>query len=307
MLETIKQVIDNPEKIIYGLERKGLLDWLNDRIYLKIIYRLIFRRKLHLDQPVTFTEKISWYKLYWRNHLAHTCTDKYCVRDYIAKKIGMKYLCECYGCWDNFDDIDFSKLPDQFVLKATNGSGNVVICRDKNTFDYENARRTLNLYRKRHFSSKTKEWTYYNLPNKIIAERFITREDNSAIYDYKFFCFNGKPEFLLVGSDRDTDVKFTYFDMDWNYIPVKCGHGNNPNIQRPVHFDEMVEVAKKLSEDFPHVRVDLYDEGGRVYFGELTFYHYGGTTRFEPDEWDFKFGQYFNLIDIPKDQKIMNS
>ena len=304
MLQTLKKVIAKPEKIIYGLEQKGLLDWLSDKTYLRIIYRLIFKRKLHLEQPVSFTEKLTWYKLYWRNQLAQTCTDKYQVREYVTEKIGADYLIDCYGCWDSFDEIDFSKLPDQFVLKTTNGSANVVICMDKSTFDFEKAKKRLNIYSKRHFSSRTKEWNYYNLPNRIIAERLLIGEDNASLNDYKFFCFHGKPEFLLVCTERDKGLKLTFFDMDWNYIPVRCGYDSNPKVQKPEHFAELVEVAKKLSENFPQVRVDLYDEGGKVYFGELTFYHYGVTTKFEPDEWDYTFGKYFNLTDIPESQRI---
>lgn len=301
MLEAFKNVAKDPSKIIYRLERKGLLDWITDRTYLKIIYRLTFKRKLELDDPKAFTEKIAWYKLHWRNMLAKKCTDKYEVRQYVSDKIGADYLNECYGCWDSFDAIDFDSLPEQFVLKTTNGSGNCVICTDKNSLDIKNARKMLDKYQKRHFSSKTKEWSYYGLPYKIMAERYISSEDGFGIKDYKMFCFYGTPRFLVVCSERCKKVKYDYFDLDWNWIPVTAGANHNPYLHRPAHLDEMIRIAKILSEDFPHVRVDMYDEGGRIYFGELTFYHFGGIVPFEPDEWDYEFGKYFDIGRIPKD------
>lgn len=304
MIDTIINIARNPVKIIYGFENLGLLDWISDEAYLKLIYRLTFRRRLHLDDPKAYTEKISWYKLHWRNKLAEKCTDKFEVREYASKKIGPEHIIDCYGCWNSFDEIDFGGLPEQFVLKATNGSGNVVICKEKSTLDMDHVRKTLDKYRRRHFSSRTKEWSYYGVPHRILAERFIKSADGKGIKDYKIFCFYGKPQFLVVCSEREIKVKYDYYDLDWNRIPVRVGGDHNPNLRKPEHFDEMLEIANKLSEDFPHVRVDLYDEEGKIYFGELTFYHYGGITPFVPDEWDFIFGKLFDILRIPKDQII---
>lgn len=304
MLDTVKKVIREPVKIVFGLERMGLLDWIREDTYLKLIYRLIFKRKLNLEEPKAFTEKLNWYKLHWRSPLAAQCADKAAVREYVAEKIGPEYLIDQYGCWDSFDKIDFDSLPDSFILKPTNGSGDAVICRDKHSLDRKEARKTLEKYRRRHFSSWTKEWAYYGLPDRILAERLLKPTYGNAVRDYKFFCFQGEPRFFLVGSDRDTDVKFSYFDMDFNPLPVRCGHDFRSGIEKPAHFQEMVEVARRLSEDFHHVRVDLYEEEDRVYFGELTFYHYGGITRFEPDKWDYIFGEYFQLSQIPKDEIV---
>ncbi|MDF2537574.1 MAG: glycosyltransferase [Herbinix sp.] len=304
MFETMKKIINNPVKILFGIQKMGLLDWISDKTYLKIIYKLIFKRILNLNRPESYTEKIAWYKLHWRNHLAKDCADKLKVREYVTGKIGSEYLIDYYGCWDSFDEIDFNKLPNRFVLKPTNGSGDVVVCRDKSKLDLHKARKTLNQYSKRHFSSKTKEWAYYDLPYRIIAERYIESTDGTAIKDYKIFCFFGQPKFLFVGSDRDSNLKFNFYDLNWNLIPVKNGHDCKSFVRKPEHFDEMLRIAGKLSEDFPHVRVDLYEEEGRVYFGELTFYHFGGFTRFEPDEWDYEFGKYFDLQRIPKEQVI---
>lgn len=305
MLRTIKKIIDNPSKIIYGLERKGLMDWLGDEAYLKLIYRLTFRRKLNLKDAGAYTEKLAWYKLHWRNDLARVCTDKLMVRDYVRDKIGQEHLIECYGSWNSFDDIDFNTLPEAFVLKATNGTGDVVLCRNKAELDIIRVKNILNKFTKRQIATKTREWAYYGLPHKILAERYIASRDGEAIRDYKFFCFHGEPKLVLVCSERDIKVKFDFFDLDWKHIPVTIeAENNHPNVEKPEHLGEMIEISRKLSADFPHVRVDLYDEGGKVYFGELTFYHAGGIRRFNSDEWDYKFGEFFDLSRIPKEQLV---
>lgn len=301
MENIITKIIHHPEKIIYGLERHGLLDWVPEEKYIKITYRLAFGRKLHLDNPKALTEKLNWYKLNYRNPLMRQCVDKYDVRQYVQETVGEEYLNECFGVWNSINEIDFDKLPNQFVLKPTNGSGDVVICKDKSKLDWADAKKTLTQYSKRSFATKTKEWAYYNVPFRIIGERLIKSSDKNQIKDYKIFCFSGEPQFLFVASDRGTEqLKFDFFDTKWNRLPVTNAHEHNMKLMKPAHFDEMLEVAKKLSKPFPHVRVDLYEEEGRVFFGELTFYHFGGFTRFEPDEWDFKLGEYFDINSLKK-------
>ena len=304
MTNIFKKIKNNPEKIVFGLEKLNLLCWMSDKTYIKLVYKLAFGRKLDLENPKSFTEKINWYKLYYRNSLMKQCADKYNVREYVKKKIGDKHLNKVYGIWNKFDDIDFSKLPNKFVLKPTNGSGDIVICNDKSNFKIGEAKKILLKNRNHHFSSKTKEWAYYNLQFRIIAEELIESSDKYQVKDYKFFCFNGEPKFLFVASERGTEhLKFDFFDMNWNWLPVTNGHEHNPNILKPKHFNEMVEISRKLSHDFPHVRVDLYEENDKIIFGELTFYHFGGFTRFEPDEWDFNFGEYFDINNIKNEVK----
>lgn len=298
-MNVIKKIKNNPEKLVYGLEKLGLLKWMNDKKYIEIVYKLAFGRDINLDNPKAFTEKINWYKLNYRNDLMKKCADKYEVRKYVEDKIGKGYLNDIVGIWNDVDEIDFSKLPNKFVLKPTNGSGDVLICDDKSKLDIRRAKKVLKQNKKRHFCTKTKEWAYYDLPQKILGERFIESSDKFQIKDYKFFCFNGEPQFLFVGSERGTDhLKFDFFDMEWNWLPVTNAHEHNKALKKPEHFLEMIDICRKLSMDFPHVRVDLYEEEGKVYFGELTFYHFGGFTRFEPDEWDFKFGEYFDINSI---------
>ena len=300
-MSVLGKIYKYPEKIMFGLYKLGLVDWMSDEQYIKITYKLAFGRKINLANPKAYTEKINWYKLNYRDPLMKQCADKYDVREYVRTKIGDKYLNDMLGLWENADQIDFEALPQKFVLKPTNGSGDVVVCKDKSTFDIEAAKKTLTLYSKRHFSGKTKEWAYYDLPYRIIGERYIESSDEFQIKDYKFFCFNGEPEFLFVASERGTDaLKFDFFDKKWNRIDVRNGHDHNFKLEKPEHLGEMLDVARALSADFPHVRVDLYEEEGKIYFGELTFYHFGGFVKFEPDEWDFKFGKYFKLPNIRK-------
>lgn len=297
-MNVIKKIVMYPEKIIYGFERLGLLDWVPEKIYIKLVYRLAFGRPLDLENPKTFTEKLNWYKLYYRTDLMRKCVDKYEVREYVESVLGKDtpYLNDMFGIWKSVDDIDFDKLPNEFVLKPTNGSGDVLVCLDKDKLNIDAAKKLLKSNSKRPFYTKTKEWAYYNLPYRILGERLIKSSDQFQIKDYKIFCFNGEPRFLFVASERGTDnLKFDFFDTDWNRLPITNMHEHNMNLSKPVHFDEMLDVAKKLSKDFPHVRVDLYEEEGRVFFGELTFYHFGGFTRFEPDEWDYKLGEYFDI------------
>ena len=301
MNKILKKLKDDPEKILYWLQKRNLLSFLSDETYIKIAYRMSFGRSIDLKNPKAFTEKLNWYKLYYHNELMKRCADKYDVRDYVIKKVGRKYLNDCFGVWNNIDSINFDCLPNQFVLKPTNGSGDVFICKNKRNLNINNLKKVLYKNKNIHFSRVTKEWAYYDLPFRIIAERYIESSDNNQIKDYKFFCFDGEPKFLFVGSERGTDhLKFDFYDMDWNWLPVANVHEQSKNIKRPKHFAEMVEICRKLSNDFPHVRIDLYEEEGKVFFGEMTFYHFGGFAKFTPDEWDYKFGEFFNIDKIKK-------
>lgn len=302
----INKIINNPEKIFYGFQKAGLMNLMSDERYIRFSYRMIFGRKLNLENPKAYTEKLAWCKLHWRSPLARQCADKYLVREYVASKLGeesTKYLNQIYGLWDTLEEIDLAKLPEQFVLKPTNGSGDVVICKDKASFNFKAAKKKLLKNSKHHFSDLTKEWVYYDLAQKFIAERYISSKDGKAIKDYKFFCFHGEPRFFYVCSERDIDTKFDFYDMQWNPIPV-FDDERLGNIEKPELFDEMVLLAKKLSVDFPQVRVDLYQEEGKIFFGELTFFDCGGFTKFEPDRYDFEFGKYFDISKVPLNERI---
>ena len=248
---------------------------------------------MDLDNPITFNEKLNWYKLNYKNDLMPICADKYRVYDYVKSKGLEEILIPMYGVYDSVDEIKLDKLPERFVAKVTGDCGGIVICKDKSKF-FDEAKKKLDITRD--YSNDNKEWPYHQIKNRIITEALIETKDGQSPNDYKFFCFNGEPKFLFVATDRDTHCKFDFYDLEWNHIPVKQGHPNNKNgVKKPEKFDEMLNICRILSKDFPHVRVDLYYENGKIYFGELTFFHFSGLTSFIPKKYDKIFGQYFDI------------
>lgn len=273
-----------------------------DKSALKIIYRNIFERPLNLDRPQTFNEKLQWLKLYNRNPLYTTLVDKYAVKKWVSDKIGEEYIIPTYGVWDSFDEIDFNQLPNQFVLKTTHagGSSGVIICRDKETFDISDAKEKMSKSLKTDTYCICREWPYKNVPHRIIAEKYIDpNPETNDLPDYKFFCFDGKVKALFVGTERQKegeDVKFDFFDAEFKHLPFRQGHDHAKQLpEKPNHFDLMKQLAEELSKGIPHVRVDFYDTGNQVYFGEMTFFHFGGMVPFEPEEWDYIFGEWIHL------------
>lgn len=253
-------------------------------------------KRLNLKNPQTFNEKLQWLKLYDRNPEYTKMVDKYEVRKYISDKIGEEYLIPLLGVWDSFDEIDFDKLPDQFVLKCTHDSGGLVICRDKSKLDINKARKTINKCLKKNFYKFTREWPYKNVKPRIIAEKFMVDESGTELKDYKFFCFDGTVKALFIATDRPYDTKFDFFDSDFNHLDIRHGHPNsNRELSKPKGFDEMIKLSQILSKGMAHVRVDLYDINGKIYFGELTFFHHGGLVPFDPPKWDEIFGEWLTL------------
>lgn len=275
-----------------------------DKVYLYIKYYLRMGRCLHLRNPQTFNEKLQWLKLYGRRPIDTQLSDKYAVKDYIAKTIGPQYVIPLLGVWNNFEDIDFEKLPNQFVLKCTHDSGGIVVCKDKAQLDIEKARKVINKGLEHDFYIYSREKAYKNIPRRVIAEEYKEDEKTGELRDYKFFCFNGVPKLLFVASERQVkgeETKFDFFDMDYKHLPFTNGHPNaDVPPQKPLCFDEMKEIAAKLSKGIPHVRVDLYEVNGKVYFGEMTYSHWGGMTPFEPEEWDNKLGTWIDLKSFMK-------
>ena len=263
-----------------------------DKLYLKIQYRIYMGKKLNLKNPKSYNEKLQWLKLYNRRKEYVSMADKYDVREYVRKHIGEEYLIPCYGVWERFDDIDFDKLPEQFVLKCTHDSGSVIICKDKSSFDKQKAKEKLERKMKLNLYWGSREWVYRDLKPRIIAEKYMEDSKTQELRDYKFFCFDGKAEMLFVATDRPYDTRFDFFDRDFNNLHIKNGHENaTKKIEKPECFDEMKQLADRLSEGFPHVRIDFYEVDGKVYFGEFTFFHFCGIIPFEPEEWDYKLGE----------------
>lgn len=268
---------------------------LDDEKYVKFIYKWCFKKNIDLDHPRTFSEKLQWIKLYDHNELYTRIVDKYAVKEYIASLIGEEYIIPTIGVWNSFDEIDFNVLPDAFVLKCTHDSGGLVICKDKSKLDIKKARKKIVKSLKRNFYLLGREWPYKDVKPQIIAEPYIS-DSNGELNDYKFFCFNGQPKMLFIASDRGIDTRFDFFDMDFNHLPFEQGHPNSAkSLKKPDGFDQMKELSMKLSKGFPEVRVDFYNVDGKIYFGELTLFHFSGFVPFEPEEWDRKLGEWIEL------------
>lgn len=272
---------------------------LPDSIVLKSRYRDIFGRELNLHNPQTYNEKLQWLKLYDRNPDYSRLVDKYEVKNYVADRIGKKYVIPTYGVWDNANDIDFNELPNSFVLKATHDSHTIAICKNKDSFDVQNTILMLNGSLKNNYYYAAREWPYKNCKARIIAEKYMEDQTYHELRDYKFFCFNGEPKAMFIATERYNPNKptaFDFFDMDFNHMPIIQGHPNAERIpEKPIHFERMKELARILSGGIPQVRVDFYEINEEVYFGEMTFFHFGGLVPFEPQDWDFVFGSWITL------------
>ena len=293
MLKKIIEYIKHPSKVIIYLAQRNIIK-LSDEKYLKLQYKVIMGKKLNLGNPKTFNEKLQWLKLNDRKNIYTTMVDKYEVKEYIKNTIGEEFVIPTIGVYDNFDDIDFSNLPNQFVIKCTHDSGGVVIVYDKETFNLAETRKKISKCLKKNFFYFGREWPYKNVKPKIIIEKYMENNLN----DYKLFSFNGDPKIILVCSERYSSANMckTFFDNDWNVMNVTEGnHRIDKNIKKPINYDKMIEISKKISKNIPFVRVDFYEIKDKLYFGEVTFYPNGGLEKFKPDEWDVKLG---NLIEL---------
>lgn len=296
-------------RIFRWLDRKGILKYMPDSLYIKIMFKLVCGYSLNLKNPKTFNEKIQWLKLRGNLHKYADLVDKYEVRKHITETIGGKYLIPLIGVWDNVEDIDFNKLPEQFVLKCNHDWDSVVICTDKATFNIESARRKLNSCLKRNFYYNCREPQYKNIKPKIICEKYMVDESGIDLKDYKIFCFNGEPKIIQVNYDRNAELKLNFYDINWNYIPISLGsHPTDSNMfmDKPSNLEEMTALAKILSQHYPFVRVDFYSIYDKVYFGELTFTPNAGYKEFKPTEFNIQIGSWLKLPNFRKTKKIKN-
>lgn len=293
-MDLYKKII--PKRIRFVILRA--FKFVPDKPMVKLQYWIKFKRKLNLENPQRFTEKIQWYKLYYRNDDMKICVDKYRVREYIKKKGMEQYLVPLYAVYDGIEDIEISELPDKFVMKTTNGSGTNIICKDKNNLSQSETENKIKSYLKQSSASAGREWPYSYVVPKIIVEQLLENPDrpDGDINDYKFHCFNGKPEYIQFDVDRFSQHKRNIYDTSWKKLPVSLTYPcSDINYPKPDTLDEMLKIADVLSEGFPYVRVDLYSIKGHVYFGELTFFSGSGYEQFIPDEYDFEMGRKFVL------------
>ena len=290
MNQTVKEI---GKKIVALFPTKM---WLSYRFKKKMGYPMDWKN------PKTFNEKLQWLKVYNKKPIYTTMVDKYAAKKYVADIIGEEYIIPTLGVWDSFDDIDFDALPDQFVLKCTHDSGGLVIVRDKSKFDKEAACKKFKIAMNRNPYDVTREWPYKNVKPQIIAEKYMVDESGAKeLTDYKFFCFDGKVDCVMVCLDRSTgDTKFYFFDEAWELKRLNVRGKNAPEgftIPKPECMDEMFRIAAKLSEGVPFLRVDLYQSGGKIYFGELTFFPNSGFDKNLLPETDMYFG---DLIKLPE-------
>lgn len=290
----------NPWRVFKVLAAKGCFKNLDDKLYLKCMYRATMARKLDLENPQTFNEKLQWLKLYNRNNIYTIMVDKFEVKKYVANQIGEKYVIPTIGVWEKFEDIDFGKLPNQFVLKCTHDSGGLVICKNKNELNIDDAKKKIQTSLKRNYFDWGREWPYKNVKPRIIAEPYLELNNTENI-EYKMFSFNGEVKVILVckgEAHNITDNKRTNDFMDENFqrIPLRILNDNS-KIEpiKPLEFIELKELATVLSQGIPHLRVDFYVVNGKIYFGEFTFFHNSGFEKFKPEEYDYIFGKWIKL------------
>ena len=253
-------------------------------------YENIFNRKLNWDNPQAYTEKMQVAKVYMPTPEKTRLADKYLAREWIREKVGEQYLIPLYGVYDSFDEIDFDSLPDKFVIKCNHDSGSIILVNDKNKINIPELKKKYDLHMSKNFAWWYLEMHYKNIKPRIVIEKFM---EEAYSNDYRFFCFDGKPYYCAIDFHDEMHhiSERNFYDMDWKLQPFRVHYSaHNAEVPRPENFDEMKRIAVELCKDFGHIRIDLYSIGGKVYCGEMTFTHAGGTQRFYPDEWDFKVG-----------------
>lgn len=305
-INTLGKLLKTPGKMILPLADKGLFNWMSDEAYLKMVYKSLTGKKLHLDNPKLFTEKMQWLKLYDRKNQYIQMVDKVLVKEYVAKIIGSEYIIPTYGVWESFDDIDFENLPDMFVLKCNHDSGSIIKCKDKRKFDIDAARKTITRCIQKDSYYWGREWPYKYVERKILAEAFMQNEKDGLLdlIDYKFYCFNGVPTFCQVIIGRSQKETIDFYDMEWNHQPfiglqsfdsAPIIENSKTLITKPKGYEKMIEMATAISTNTKFCRVDFYDIDDAIYFGEITFFPCAGFGYFIPNEWDEKLGELLYL------------
>ena len=282
--------------------------FLPNRRLLKIRYRYYTDEKLNLEHPKKFNEKITWLKLHFHVPILTQLADKFCVREYVSKKIGDQYLNELYKVYYNVDEINFDELPNSFVLKGAHGSSLNLIVKDKSKLDIAAAKKAMHKWM-RHCQYKKVglEWAYKNIEPKIIAEKYLEEAGKDVLYDYKFFCFNGEPKFLQIDIERGVKDYRCYYDLNWLKLPFSISKRPmfNYNVPKPSNFEEMKSLAASLAGNLPFARVDFYSVNSKTIFGEITFYPEDGKVNFLPEEYNSIIGDYLTLPKIPETQNII--
>jgi len=295
---TIKQILKSRKIRGFLMDNLGFIP---NSLYVSLFYFAANGKFPNLKNPIGYNEKLQWLKLNRDYSMYVDYVDKLKVRDIVKRQLGDGYSFDLLGQWKSFDDIDFEKLPNEFVLKCNHDSGSTKLIHDKSELTKDKIAELKKFYDNRMKYDAFvagREPSCKGIERRIIAEKLMkdTSGESKGIRDYKFFCFNGKPEIMFVSTDRETDVKFDFFDMNFKHLDIVNIHPQSgKKIEKPVLFEEMKEIATKLSAGIPHVRIDLYELNGRVYFGEYTFFHGGGFSLFKPDEWEKRLGDLIKI------------
>ena len=292
MAMSLDQIVKSNDRLLYVLTKirqEYYRLFFNDEKMVKHIYKKRFGTYPDLKGPKSFAEKIQWLKLNWYDDLAVKCADKYLVREYIEKTIGPEYLNDLLGVYEDIEAIDFSSLPEKFVLKGTHGSHFNIICADKTKLDWEKEKAKLKRWSSINYYWQNREWVYRDLKPRFIVEKFLDDKSGTSLTDYKFYCFNGEPAFCQVIKNRGKNESIDFYDLKWEHLPF-TGLRRIPfadsKIPKPEGYEKMVELARSLAGPFPFVRADFYNIQGRILFGELTFFPQSGLGVFTPEQYD---------------------
>lgn len=304
IIRRLKSFVTNPSmRKIYMIKIQDRISSMPDREYIEKLFFAQVGYHPNLDNPKTLCEKLNWLKLNDRRPEYTDMVDKYKVKQIVAEKAGEKYVIPLLGVWDHFEEIDFDKLPERFVLKCNHDSGSAVIVKDKSRFDKNAAAETFQKKLETNYFQENREWPYKNIQRKIIAEPYYDSLGKRNSVEYKLTCMNGKVKFTTICTgiahaafeDRNND----HFDRDWKRLDFSVNYKSSGNqIEKPPFIDEMIEVAEKLADGIPYVRVDFYVLDGQIKFGEMTFVTWAGFMKFDPPEWDEILGSWLKLPGI---------
>ena len=281
------------------LIKLGYYDSLSDEEFLKKVFPKYMGYPLDLENPKTFSEKLQWLKVNYRNPIQTVMVDKHEAKRFIAERVGSQYIIPTLAVWDSVEDIDFDALPNQFVLKSTHDSGGIVICKDKSSLDFEAAKAKLRVSLKRDYSKIAREWAYQNVPRRIIAEEYISELGKDDLLDYKMYSFHGEPKLTVVCSNRFSKIgtRMNFYDINWKPMGIHFGHYPPlpTEFPKPATYEEMKRLTAELSKDCPFLRVDFYEIKGRLFIGELTFFPGAGFEKFRPMSKDYELGEWLHL------------
>ncbi|MDD3747069.1 MAG: ATP-grasp fold amidoligase family protein [Anaerostipes sp.] len=299
MLDKIKKVVQHPEKIIGRMNMLGMFNWMDDNTYLKFLFRVNLKYRLNLKEPKTFNEKMQWLKLNNIHPEYSKVVDKYEVRNYVKELIGEQHLIPLLGVWDSPFDIDFDKLPNEFVLKCTHNSGGVIVCKNKSEFDEKKAIKQLNHLLKKKYYKQGREYPYKTVKPRVICEKFMDDGIGNLPNDYKIMCFNGKPQNIMVCSGRKNGhADYYFFNKEWNFLPYNKVDINLPSdftLPKPRQLEKMWMLAEEISTQYIVSRIDFYEIKGKLYFGEITLFPASGMDKDITKETDIEWGKKIRL------------